>query len=679
MTQTSRRLATIVALDVAGYSARTEQDEAKTLDEVAAVRGVVERLASAHQGRVFNTAGDGFMLEFGSSIAAVEAALQLAETCVPKVRVGVHLGDVAVQSNGDLLGHGVNVAARLMAQAAPGTALVSADVRRTIRGPLGERLQSRGIVKLDKMSESIEAFVVGDSAPRAAAPGGALAEPLLAVLPFDNLSTDPEVHFFSEGMSEEILQAVSRLRGIGVIGRASSFQLRAGDKSPANVARLLKATHLLDGSVRRSGNKVRITAQLVETASQIVLWNARYDRDLTDVFAVQDEIAEAIAGVLDAAIKAKPQGAPLDATTFDLYLRGLHLLRQSSFESMRQAAVLLEQALERQPEFPNALGALSFAYAWLSTADAEQGEELVQKANDLARRASVADPSATYAALALNFVQHPIGNWAAREAQLVGIRRAAPAGVIASSNTGYSSLGSYVILLLNVGRLNDAIGAARRGLLLDPLDRSLMAAFGRALALAGRYDEAIEVLTQTVQQIPGFIYPAVSLVTAAAQAGRFDIVDRLLPNEAAAQSLLGRFARPAQMTAAVLRRPSREGGLQVVATAKRSIDRYGWANFEALALAAHLGAVDEVFEIAEHLHVGVERARSKEQGPDIYLTHGAFIHAYPQIRRDPRFVRLCHKAGLVEYWLATQRWPDCVSEVTAVYDFKAECAKVVAA
>jgi tetratricopeptide (TPR) repeat protein len=251
--------------------------------------------------------------------------------------------------------------------------------------------------------------------------------------------------------------------------------------------------------------------------------------------------------------------------------------------------------------------------------------------------------------------------------------------VIASSNTGYSSLGSYVILLLNVGRLNDAISVARRGLLLDPLDGSLTAAFGRSLALAGRYDEAIEILTQTVQRISGFIYPAVSLVTAAAQAGRFDIVDRLLPTEAAAQSLLGRFIRPAQTTVAGLRRPSRDVALQVVATAKRSVDRYGWVNYEALALAAHLGAVDEVFEVAEQLHVGTERARSREQGPDIYLTHGAFTHAYPQIRRDPRFVRLCHKAGLVEYWLATQRWPDCVSEVASFYDFKAECSKVASA
>jgi class 3 adenylate cyclase len=157
-TKQKRKLAIIVALDVAGYSARTEADEQKVTAEVAALRKFVEATAAIHDGRVFNTAGDGFMLEFGSSAAGVEAAIELAEKCEPSVRVGVHLGDVAVQANGDLLGHGVNVAARLMGQADPGSVLVSADVQRTIHGPLRQSLRSLGMRKLDKMAETIEVF-----------------------------------------------------------------------------------------------------------------------------------------------------------------------------------------------------------------------------------------------------------------------------------------------------------------------------------------------------------------------------------------------------------------------------------------------------------------------------------------------------------------------------------------
>lgn len=153
-----RKLSTIVALDVAGYAALTEADEARTASKIAGLRGVIERVARRHGGRVFNTAGDGFMLEFESIHSAVDAALELAKTCKPSVRVGVHVGDVFVQPNGDLLGHGVNVAARLMAKAAPAEVLVSSAVKQTIRGRSAERLQSRGTIKLDKMKAEIEAF-----------------------------------------------------------------------------------------------------------------------------------------------------------------------------------------------------------------------------------------------------------------------------------------------------------------------------------------------------------------------------------------------------------------------------------------------------------------------------------------------------------------------------------------
>jgi adenylate cyclase len=178
-----RRLTTIVALDVAGYSALTEGDEARTTTEVAALRSVIERIAGPGGGRVFSTTGDGFMLEFGSSLAAVEAAFALAEQCEPKLRVGVHLGDVVVQPNGDLLGHGVNVAGRLMACSDPGSALVSADVHRTIRGPLAERLVSRGTLPLDKMTEKIEAFALPAVGSAVVAAPSKSREPLLAVLP----------------------------------------------------------------------------------------------------------------------------------------------------------------------------------------------------------------------------------------------------------------------------------------------------------------------------------------------------------------------------------------------------------------------------------------------------------------------------------------------------------------
>jgi len=224
----SRKLATIVALDVAGYSARTEADETKTTSEVAALGRVIEAIAKAHGGRVFNTAGDGFMLEFISSLAAVEAAAELAETCEPKVRIGVHLGDVVVQPNGDLLGHGVNVAARLMARSDPGSALVSGTVRQTIRGPITDRLVSRGILQLDKMAEAIEAFALKAAAAQPAQPADASPDAHrederrqitvmygeYAYATNDGEEPDPEAIGACEPVLDEIIRAVvSRFSG----------------------------------------------------------------------------------------------------------------------------------------------------------------------------------------------------------------------------------------------------------------------------------------------------------------------------------------------------------------------------------------------------------------------------------------------------------------------------------
>src|SRR6266851_6096940 len=357
----SRRLTTIVALDIAGYAARTEADEARTTAEVAALRRVIEGIATAQGGRVFNTAGDGFMLEFGSSLAAVEAAFALADKCEPKVRVGVHLGDVVVQPNGDLLGHGINVAARLMARSDPGSVLVSADVRRTIRGPLAERLVSRGRLQLTKMTETIEAFALGSAASVNVRPPPTSTEPLLAVLPFDNLSDDREMQFFSDGVSEEIIQRLSRGARMKVIGRTSSFQFRGADKTARKVANELKCTHILDGSIRRASGRVRISTHLVEAASQTTLWSDRYDRTLEDIFAVQDEIAERIAAALDRTFTSFSTKA-IDPAVYDLYLRASP--RSYAPDELRTSVGLLEAATQRAAHFAEAWGRLAFLRAW---------------------------------------------------------------------------------------------------------------------------------------------------------------------------------------------------------------------------------------------------------------------------------------------------------------------------
>ena len=363
MNDPTRKLATIVALDVAGYSARTEADEARTTAEVAALRKVIEGIAAKHGGRVFNTAGDGFMLEFGSSLAAVEAAFELAETCEPKVRVGVHLGDVAVQPNGDLLGHGVNVAARLMARSDPGGALVSATVRQTIRGPLAERLTSRGVMQLDKMAETIEAFALAAAAlspiAAASAPSSAPVRPSIAALRFANLGGDPEQQYFADGIVEDVLTGLSRIKGLSVIARNSSFAVSSASVDVRKAARELGARYVLEGSVRKSGDRVRVTAQLIEAETARSVWSARYDRKLDEIFALQDELAMSVVAAIEPNLRAAKiervrRKRPENLDAYDLLLRALPLIYPAMPDGAAQGLSLIEEALAKEPDYAQA-------------------------------------------------------------------------------------------------------------------------------------------------------------------------------------------------------------------------------------------------------------------------------------------------------------------------------------
>ncbi len=647
-------------MDVAGYSARTEADELGTVAEVAALRGAIERIAAAHGGRVFNTAGDGFMLEFGSSLAAVEAAFALAEQCKPRLRVGVHLGDVAVLPNGDLLGHGVNVAARLMARSDPGSVLVSADVHRTIRGPLAARLVSRGLLQLDKMSERIEAFalVAGESA--AVTTPSAIREPLLAVLPFDNLSEDREMQFFSDGVSEEIIQRLARGAGMKVVGRTSSFQFRGADKTARKVANDLKCTHILDGSIRRAGGRVRISAHLVDAALQTTLWSDRYDRTLEDIFAVQDEISENIAAALDRTFSGFSNGA-VDPAVYDLYLRA----SPKSFapQELRTCVGLLEVVSERAPHFAPAWSRLAALRGWLHVylpfADRPASAALV--ARDVAR-ALECDPQSIDAMMAQLFVLAPFGRFVECDSILERILRA-PGSAVGRRYVGY--------FLRTMGRIRDALEEDERAYGLDRLHPMTANLVALARMAAGRVAEAVPVFEELVERLPDMSFPVSSLLRCYAFQNDWTAVDRLL--ELADRRQLREF-REGLPFIRTKRDPSPRniddwrGGLAA------QVSRTGHIDVSRLVYSAHLGLVEEAYRSAEAAHLGPAGTADDIMGPDGYRTSLMFQAGMPELRNDPRFPRLCARLGLVEFWTGTGKWPDCADEVP--YDFRAECAKV---
>ncbi len=655
----SRRLTTIVALDVAGYSARTEADEDRTTAEVAALRSVIEGIAGPRGGRVFNTAGDGFMLEFGSSLAAVEVAFALAERCEPKVRVGVHLGDVVVQPNGDLLGHGVNVAARLMARSDPGSALVSADVRRTIRGPLAERLVSRGNLQLDKMTETIEAFALAAAGSAVVTAPSRSCEPLLAVLPFDNLSDDREMQFFSDGVSEEIIQRLSRGARMKVIGRTSSFQFRGADKTARKVADELKCTHILDGSIRRAGGRVRISAHLAEAATQTTLWSDRYDRSLEDVFAVQDDISEHIAVALDQTFSSFSTKA-LDPSVYDLYLRASP--RSYAPDELRSSVGLLEVATQRAPHFAEAWGRLANLRAWLRFyqpfAERAASADLVTRE---AERALALDPQNVDALLAQLFIIPPFGRFGDAVAIVERLRRAP--GVV----DGLMFVGWYS---RNLGWVRESLEDTERAYRLDALNPLWANLVALARMAAGRVAEAVPLLEDMMARVPDMSFPVANLLRAKAFLEDWAAVDRLL--DPSAKFPLREFQDGVAFIQAK-RDPTPENISGIRSALEAHFEKTGSVDVSRLVYAAHLGLVDEAYRTAETARLGPRGTADDIMGPDGYRTALLFHAGMPELRDDPRFVPLCARLGLVEFWLATGRWPDCVDEVP--YDFKAECEK----
>ncbi len=369
MTDPTRKLATIVALDVAGYSARTEADEARTTAEVAALRKVIEEIAAMHGGRVFNTAGDGFMLEFGSSLSAVEAAFELAETCSPQVRVGVHLGDVVVQPNGDLLGHGVNVAARLMARSDPGSALVSGAVRQSIRGPIADRLQSQGMLKLDKMAETIEAFAL-ISAASASVPSKALSAQRatngsrIVVLPFRARANDDIEMVTAEGLTDDVTTLLTSVKGLSVTPRTSVRRTLEPHDNAIQIAKDLSCRYAVTGSVRRAGDKLRVSVELIDIHDNQQKWSQRFDRQAEDIFAIQDEITTGVVVAVGGVI-SRVEGVralrehPDSLQAWELTRRAGSVVWDWRPETLQQGMLDARKALEFDPSY-------AYAHGWLA-------------------------------------------------------------------------------------------------------------------------------------------------------------------------------------------------------------------------------------------------------------------------------------------------------------------------
>ena len=434
----SRKLAAILAADVVGFSRMTGADEDGTLGRLRALRSnLIDPVTSANHGRVFKRTGDGILVEFRSVVEAVRCAIEIQKAMIDRnagapddssmeFRIGIHIGDVVEESDGDLMGDGVNITARLEGIAEPGAICLSEDAYRQVRGRLDLTVADLGPKQLKNIAEPVRVYSlkVGQPAQPKVAPQADLAmagrppaatlpdKPSIAVLAFDNLSGDPEQEYFSDGISEDIITDLSMLSELHVVARNSSFVYKKTAVSVPDAAKALGARFVLEGSVRKAGNRVRVTAQLIDSRSGGHVWANRFDRDLTDIFAVQDELTREIVTALKLKLTVGEQDRlarkrAVNVKAYEYLLRGREQALALTRGGNIAARSLADAAIAIDPEYAAAHALIAFThlndYANGFTSDPQQS---LQIGLELAQRAVVMDEEepAGHLALGIGYV-----------------------------------------------------------------------------------------------------------------------------------------------------------------------------------------------------------------------------------------------------------------------------------
>ncbi len=498
------------------------------------------------------------------------------------------------------------------------------------------------------------------------------ATPLLAVLAFDNLSGDPDMAWFSDGVSEEIQQTVARGADLRVIGRTSSFQFRGPDKVITRVAAELKATHVLDGSVRRSGDMVRIAAQLVECASQTSLWSDRFDRDLTDIFALQDEIAAAVAVALKATFASMTPVGRMVPAAYDLYLKTKSMSGGRPMPNI-DAIAMLERAVCLAPDLLPAWAALAHRRATVNRRIALDWMAETVDCSDVfaaAERALALDPGCGLAHAALGLLL-PWGDYLGRDASL---RQALSMGL--RDPQAVVEMGWF---MASVGRNEEGLAYATESLALDPLDARAANIYSQLLAVVGRYDDSQRAYAGFQEKWPLTLAFTIVPLSHAAFMADWEEFDRLR-RAVADLELSGRYVDQALASAAMLRDPTSKRRQRMLEVIGEQIHQAGTVTFGPLVLAYKMGLTEEVFSFigqASFAHLFEEDGPppASNLSPGIIFDRAVNL----EMMADARFAGFCSKLGLCDYWVKTDRWPDCAADDVLPYDFKAECRRLATA
>jgi TolB-like protein/class 3 adenylate cyclase/Tfp pilus assembly protein PilF len=540
----NRKLAAILAADVVGYSRLAGADEDRTLARLRALRSdLIDPTIAVHNGRVIKRTGDGALVEFRSVVDAVRCALEVQNGMVERnagvpqdrrieFRIGIHLGDVVEESDGDLMGDGVNIASRLEGVAAPGTICLSEDAYRQVKARLDLSVSDLGSTQLKNIAEPIRVYSlrVGTAVAKATATSeSVISRPAtgpppklsIAVLPFANMSGDAEQEYFADGISEDIITSLSKLSQLFVIARNSSFTFKDRNVNVQEVGRNLGVRYVLEGSVRKSGNRVRITAQLIDATTGGHLWAERFDRDLTDIFAVQDDVTQQIVDALAINLTEgdRQRLAPEhtgNVEAYDYFLRGRELWHRLTKETNIAARGLLQRAIELDPKFASAHAFLALTHGldylnrWSPSPPTSR-----EQAEELATRAVALDDRDPWAHWALSIVEL----YSRRHDVAIGEAQRA---IILNPNfaEGHVSLGE---VLYYSARADEALKCFDRAKVLNPYFPDVLLHF-QALASfqLGKYEQAVGLLKERLTRNPVTDVSRALLASSYGHLGRFD-------------------------------------------------------------------------------------------------------------------------------------------------------------
>ena len=494
-----RKLAAIMFSDMTGYTALMQQNEKLAIEKRRRLKDVLESSVTAHNGKILQYYGDGALSIFDSAIDCVNSAIEIQKLLQqePKVelRIGIHTGDISIEDE-TIYGDGVNLASRIESLAIPGSVLISEKVFDEIKNHESLSAREMGYFELKNVTNPVRVYALdigGLIVPAREELKGKTKAPAnrLAVLPFVNMSADPENEYFSDGISEELLNVFSKVDGLQVTSRTSSFAFKGKNTDIREIGQQLNVDRILEGSVRRSGNRVRITAQLINTSDGYHVWSENFDRDLTDIFKVQDEISSIIVNKCRGNLTAKEHDEKLvkpptqNLQAYTLFLKGLHFYNKITPKNAKRAIELFEEAIAIEPTYANAYAMAAEAYAFLGSTGQLQPNEAFEivhrysdKAIDLDNKLSTGHAAKGAAYLLYDW------KWNEEYASLQKAIELNPAATDA-----YQLLSFYYLVM---GRKSDAVEIMEKALEIDPLSSIVQKSLVDAYLIAGRAADALK-------------------------------------------------------------------------------------------------------------------------------------------------------------------------------------------